>query len=274
MSHAMTNVRPCKPIAPYIGGKVKLAPEIIRIIGQTTHSTYAECFVGMGGVFLRRDYKPKAEVINDYSRDISNVFRILQRHYVQFMEVLKWQITSRSEFERLVNTNPDTLTDLERAARFLYLQRTSFGGKVTGRNFGVSAQAPARFDITKLGTILEDVHDRLASVVIECMDYKEFIKRYDHKECLFYLDPPYFNCEDDYGKDMFSQSEFEVMAELLKGIKGMFIMSINDTPEIREIFKDFNLSQVGLKYSVGGGDKQMDAKELLIMNYQPNALLF
>ena len=273
MDHAMQNVKPCSPVAPYIGGKIKLAPEIIRIIEQTSHTTYAECFVGMGGVFLRRCYKPKAEVINDYSCDVSTFFRILQRHYVQFMEVLKFQITSRAEFERLTDTDPSTLTDLERAARFLYLQRTAFGGKVNGRNFGVSAQRPARFDITKLGAILEDVHERLSSVTIESMDYKEFIPRYDHEECLFYLDPPYFNCENDYGEGMFAQSEFAVMAELLKGIKGRFIMSINDTPEIRETFKDFVFSEVGLKYSVGGGANQSAAKELIIMNYEPNPLL-
>ncbi|MDP7142703.1 MAG: DNA adenine methylase [Alphaproteobacteria bacterium] len=273
MDHAMQIVKPRNPLAPYIGGKLKLAPEIIRIIEQTEHTTYAECFVGMGGVFLRRGYAPKAEVINDYSRDVSNFFRILQRHYVQFMDMLKWQITSRSEFERLIQTDPETLTDLERAARFLYLQRTAFGGKVSGRNFGVTATRPARFDITKLATALEDVHERLSSVVIECLDYKDFIKKYDHEGCLFYLDPPYFDCEDDYGKGMFEQSEFAVMAECLKAIEGRFIMSINDTPQIREIFKDFHFSEVGLKYSVGGGANQVAAKELIIMNYEPNALL-
>jgi DNA adenine methylase len=53
------------------------------------------------------------------------------------METLKFQITSRREFERLAACNPDTPTDLERAGRFLYLQRLSFGGKVAGRNFGI-----------------------------------------------------------------------------------------------------------------------------------------
>lgn len=273
MDSSMQIIKPVKPVAPYIGGKIKLAPEIIRILEQTPHTTYAEAFVGMGGVFLRRNYKPKAEVINDYSRDVSNLFRILQRHYIQFMEVMKFQITSRAEFERLAGENPETLTDLERAARFLYLQRTSFGGKVNGRNFGVSSQSSARFDITKLGAILEDVHERLSSVVIECLDYKDFIDRYDHENCVFYLDPPYYNCENDYGKDMFERSEFDVMANKLKQIKGKFILSINDTPEIREIFKDFHLSKVGLKYSVGGGKNQVDAKELIIMNFEVNPLL-
>ena len=76
MDSSMQIIKPVKPVAPYIGGKIKLAPEIIRILEQTPHTTYAEAFVGMGGVFLRRNYKPKAEVINDYSRDVSNLFRM------------------------------------------------------------------------------------------------------------------------------------------------------------------------------------------------------
>ena len=119
----------------------------------------------MGGIFLRRPWRSKVEVINDISGDVTTLFRVLQRHYVAFMDMLKWQLTSRAEFERLNASNPETLTDLERAARFLYLQRTAFGGKVVGRTFGTSTTSPARFDITKLGSMLEEVHERLAGRV-------------------------------------------------------------------------------------------------------------
>ena len=273
MQNTMTPVRPVKPVAAYIGGKSKLAPEIVRLINQVPHQIYVECFMGMGGVFLRREFQPKSEVINDYSGDVANLFRILQYHYQQFMDELKWKLTSRHEFERLMKEDPSTLTDLRRAARFLYLQRTAFGGKVAGRNFGISPASPARFDITKLGIMLQDVHERLSGVVIENLDYKELIKRYDRDEALFYLDPPYYECEGDYGPDLFSRDEFKPLAALLAEIKGKFILSINDTPEVREIFSAFHQSKVGVKYTVGGGDKQASFGELIIMNYEPSALL-
>src|SRR3546814_7572697 len=91
--------------------------------------------------------------------------------------MLRWQLSSRSEFDRLMRMDPYTLTDLERAARFLYLQRLTFGGKVDGRNFGVSRTTSSRFDVTKLVPILEDVHERLASVVIERLPFDVFIDR-------------------------------------------------------------------------------------------------
>lgn len=262
------DVRPREPVAPYIGGKSKLADTVISYINQIPHTSYAEVFVGMGGVFLRRPYKPKAEVINDYSRDVSNFFRVLQCHYVAFMDMLKWQITTRAEFERLIKTDPETLTDMQRAARFLYLQKTSFGGKVSGRNFGVSCEGPARFDITKLASALEDVHERLSCVTIESLDYKDFISRYDHAGALFYLDPPYYQCENDYGKNMFSRDEFPKMAEQLAGIEGHFIVSLNDHPAVRDIFSAFHIISVETTYSIAGGDKQKKVGEVLITNAQ------
>ncbi len=92
----------------------------------------------MGGVFFRRRNVPRAEVINDRNGEVVNLFRIPQRHYPQFMDTLKFQVTSRREFERPEGLrDPATLTDLERAARFIYLQKLAFGGKVAGQNFGV-----------------------------------------------------------------------------------------------------------------------------------------
>lgn len=222
----------------------------------------------MGGIFLRRSTRPKAEVINDRSRDIANLFRILQRHYVQFLDVLKFGLTTRSEFQRLVQVDPDTLTDLERAARFLYLQRTAFGGKVSGRNFGVSKDRPARFNLTTLEPMLEDFHSRLAGVVIECLDWSNFIPRYDGADTLFYVDPPYWGCENDYGKAMFEREDFQHLAELLDRIRGRFILSLNDVPEVREMFAGFTIEEVKTTYTIGAklNDQGGSRSELLISN--------
>jgi DNA adenine methylase len=124
-------VRPAKPVAGYIGGKRSLSRRLVELIGATPHTLYAEPFVGMGGVFLRRTSRPNTEVINDWSADVATLFRVLQRHYQAFLDMLRFQLTTREGFERLQRTDPTTLTDLERAARFLYLQRLAFGGKVT-----------------------------------------------------------------------------------------------------------------------------------------------
>lgn len=256
-------VQPTKPVAPWSGGKRALAGRLAERIADIPHDRYVEPFVGMGGVFFRRRARPKLEVINDINRDVVNLFRILQRHYQQFLDVLKWQVCSRADFERLQATDPTTLTDLERAARFLYLQRAAFGGLVVGQSFGISYTAGTRFDLTKLVPMLEDVHERLAPVLIERLPYADCIRKYDSRPgALFYCDPPYWGCTDDYGKDIFSPADFEALSGLLEGIQGRFILSLNDTPEVRAIFARFTIEPVELNYRLSG--KVTPAREVII----------
>ena len=257
-------VRPVRPVAGYIGGKRNLARRLVGLIGTIPHQTYAEPFVGMGGIFLRRATRPKAEVINDWSGDVSTFFRVLQHHYAAFLDMCRFQITSRANFQKLVALDPSSLTDLQRSARFLYLQRLAFGGKVAGRTFGVSPSDPGRFDITKLGTMLEALHERLAGVVIEQLHWSDFLRRYDRPGTLFYLDPPYWGSESDYGKDMFGREEFTRMATILGDLKGRFILSLNDCPEVRETFAEFSTTPLQTTYQVGGMDKAKQVGELII----------
>jgi DNA adenine methylase len=262
-------IQPIRPIAPYLGGKRNLARRICAIIDRDAHETYAEPFVGMGGVFLRRRQRPGAEFINDRGRDIYTLFRVLQEHYVAFLDLLRFQITTQANFERLVAVDPDTLTDLQRAARFLYLQRLAFGGKVSGRTFGMAADRPARFNLTTLEPDLEALHTRLAGVTVTNLDYAAFIDRLDRPGTLFYLDPPYFGNEGDYGKDLFTRARFEEMADLLKQLKGRFLLSLNDHPHVREIFGRFDRIEVRTTYSLGSArtSRAVDRAELIISNW-------
>lgn len=259
-------VAPVRPVSPYLGGKRALSGRLVEIINATPHSLYAEPFVGMGGVFFRRTARPKVEVINDMSADVTTLFRILQRHFPQFLDTLKWQITSRADFERLRQVDPETLTDLERAARFLYLQRLAFGGHVRQQTFGVSTTTSARFDLTKLVPMLEEAHERLAPVTIERLPFDKFIARYDRPGTLFYCDPPYVGGEDDYGKGIFSTVDYARLRDALVGARGRFILSINDRPEIRELFDGCEMEEVGLTYRVSG--KSTAARELIIWGGQ------
>lgn len=265
MTEAVTYraVVPVRTAAGYIGGKKQLARTIIERIEAIPHETYAEPFVGMGGVFFRRQRVPKGEVINDRSGDVATFFRILQRHYVPFMDMLKWQLTGRQEFERLKASDPATLTDLERAARFLYLQRTAFGGKVAGRNFGAFLLG-GRFNVTKLAPILEELHERLAGVVIECLPWQEFISRYDRPGTLFFLDPPYWGGERDYGEGLFERDDYARLADALRHLQGRFIMTLNDVPAVRREFAGFTLVKAKVTYTVSKG-AATPAAELLIM---------
>lgn len=96
------------------------------------------------------------------------------------------------------------------------------------------------------------------------MDFAAFIDRIDRPGVLFYLDPPYFGCEDDYGKALFSRDRFEDLAEQLEHLKGRFILSLNDVPEVREIFSRFEITEVKTTYSVAAKGALAERTEVLI----------
>lgn len=252
----LSPVQPSHPPAPTIGGKRNLAQAVTALIHSVEHQLYAEPFVGLGGIFLRRRYRPGMEIINDLDGDVANLFRVLQRHFTPFLDMLRYQVTSRVHFERLNSTPPESLTDLERAARFLYVQSVAFGGKRRGRSFGMVAEGGARFDTTRLVPALADLNERLAGVVIESMDWRAFLDRYDRPGALFYLDPPYSGTEHYYGDDMFMPDDHSEMARRLETLKGDFILSINDTPAMRELWARFDLEQVDCNWSVNGKQHQ------------------
>lgn len=263
-------IHPTRPIAPYLGGKRNLSKRLCAIIDQDSHETYAEPFVGMGGIFLRRTQRPRAEYINDRGREVYTLFRVLQEHYVAFLDLLRFRITTQANFERLVAVDPETLTDLQRAARFLSHQRLAFGGKISGRNFGLSADRPARFNLTTLEPDLEALHGRLSGVTVMNLDYAAFITRLDRPGTLFYLDPPYWGNEGDYGPGLFCRARFEEMAEQLAGLKGRFLLSLNDHPDVRSIFSRFHITEVRTTYSIGS-KKTLDEAgrgELMIANWK------
>ncbi|MCZ2203982.1 DNA adenine methylase [Bartonella sp. A05] len=259
------SVDPITPAAAYVGGKRRLAKTIVKIIEDIPHDFYAEPFIGMGGIFFRRKLRPSAEIINDYSGDVVNFFRVLQRHYQPFMDLLRFQITSRQEFQRLSRQDPATLTDLERALRFLYLQKLGFSGKVVNRTFCAETSRSAQFNYFKVEASLELIYRRLAGVTIEHLNWSDFMLRYDRPNILFYLDPPYWGVEDYYGKELFKREDYQVMSTILSQLKGKFLLSLNDVPEIRKTFSQFHIKEVTTSYSCGSSNNAL-AKELIITN--------
>jgi DNA adenine methylase len=254
------------PPAAYLGGKRNLAKRLCALIDQIPHRAYIEPFVGMGGVFLRRGKAPPVEVINDLSGDVANLFRVVRRHYEPFVEEFTWLLAGRDEFERQKRVDPSTLTDIERAVRFLYLQRLAFGGRIEGRTFGVRKDQSSRIQKSLLRAELRKLHRRLEAVTIEQLGYQDVIRRYDGKGALFYLDPPYDETSG-YGTG-FGRDDYVAMAEQLAGIAGQFVMSINDTPFIRETFAAFDISEVETTWSVSSAAAGRATKvtELIIRN--------
>jgi len=252
------------PLA-WLGGKSKLADRIIERF--PAHEAYVEVFAGAAWVLFRKE-PSKVEIINDINSDLVNLYRCVQNHLEELCKQFKWILVARDEFDRHRLTPPETLTDIQRAARFYYLAKTSFGAKISKPTFGIAATGPSRLNLLRIEEDLSEAHLRLSRVSIENRPYDQIVKRFDKPGTLFYLDPPYWGCTDDYGVGIFSQADFARLAEQLDGLAGKFILSLNDTPGVREVFQNFNIEAINTKYSIGS--KRSGAiGEVLITNFKP-----
>jgi DNA adenine methylase len=253
-----------KGVIPYFGGKSRLAKTIINKIPE--HTCYVEVFAGGASVFFAKPPSP-AEVINDLDKDLVTLYRTVKHHPEELSRQFKFSLVSRAEFEREKEVNPETLTDIQRAARYLYLQKSAFGGHITGQTFGMSTTGKPRLNLLSLENTIEDAWKRLVHVVIECKDFRDLIPRYDRAHSFFFLDPPYWQIPGF--KFDFAEQYFYDLRDVLAAIKGKFLMTINDTPEIREIFSPFSIEETTLKYSccATSEGRAKTRTELLISNY-------
>lgn len=248
------------PLA-YIGGKNRIANRIIEIFPK--HGTFVEVFAGGAQVLFHKE-PSEVEVLNDLDGDVVTFFRVCQLHHGELVRYLKFVLVSREWFDLLQLQDPKTLTDIQRAARFFYLQKNAYAGLVRNRKFGYSVVEPSRFNPERVPELIESTHKRLARVQIESLPYQDILHRYDRPASLFYLDPPYF------GRKLynfnFSEADFVELAKRLGELHGKFVLSLNDVPEVRRIFHRFQFREIDLAYTA----QQTAGKrfrELLITNY-------
>lgn len=253
-----------KSFLSYLGGKSLLANKIIPKIPE--HVCYCEVFAGAAWMLFKKE-ESQVEIINDINTDLVTLYRVVKHHLDEFVRYLKWILVARDEFARFKIEAPDALTDIQRAVRFYYLLRSGYGGKVKNPTININTTRRSGLNLLRLEEELSEVHLRLSRVYIENQPYKKLIERYDKPHTFFYLDPPYYGYEDYYGDGIFSSDDFMVLRDLLASVQGKFIMSINNTPRIREIFGQFKIETVATSYTAAGGNKRVPVKELLIKNY-------
>ncbi len=251
-----------KSFLSYYGGKSLLADKIIARFPK--HTCYVEVFAGAAWLLFKKK-ESKVEIINDINADLITLYRVVKHHRDEFLRCLRWLPVSREEFERFKRDNPETLTDIQRAVRFFYLLKNGYASRIPNPSFSISTDRGSNFDLLRIEEELRAVHERLSRVYIENLPYEKIIRRFDKPHTLFYIDPPYYGHEKDYGNGIFKRDDFAKLETLLQNIEGKFIMSINNVKEVRRLFKDFYIEEIKTTYTCSGTSNKK-ATELLIMN--------
>ncbi len=252
------------PILAWPGGKRRLAKKLLPLLNCRPHSCYVEEFVGGGGLFFL-NAPAKVEVLNDVNGELINLYRVVKNHLEEFIRQFKLALVSRQLFDWAKDTPPEILTDIQRAARYLYIQKLSFGGKVSSQTFGTSPSSLPRFNYLRLEDDLSQAHLRLSRTWIEHLDWHKCLSKWDRIYTLHFLDPPYWETEG-YGVP-FDLCEYERIAEAMATMKGSAILTINDHPKMRKIFSAFTMDSVDINYTIGGSGTGKNRRELIFKNW-------
>ncbi|MDE6035896.1 MAG: DNA adenine methylase [Ruminococcus sp.] len=242
-----------KSFIPWIGGKNLLAKKIIPMFPDS-FQRYIEVFGGGAAVLFHRERHAKTEIYNDLDNGLVNLFRCAKFHRTELQREISGYFNSRQFFGELkAKMELPGLTDIQRAAIFFVVARLSFGANM--RTFGGQPR-------TLSADCLELVEKRLENVVIENLDFGELIKKYDTNDSLFYCDPPYISTERYYDKRFAPEDHLRLKA-ILSQIQGRFILSYNDSENIRELYRDFKIVPVRRQNNLSDGFY----KELIIKNF-------
>lgn len=245
---------------PYIGGKRRLAPLLSSLIPN--HIAYVEPFAGGAQLFFHKP-RSRVEVLNDLDGEVINFLRICQRHPHELARLLRFQPVSRFLFESHLQQPQGLLTDVERAARFFYLQKNCWSGKRTRQNLHFGVTKPTSWNPGELKRRLTQVAQRLERTQIESSPYKDILRRFDRPTTFFYCDPPYVGA-DLYAHN-FRDEQFVALADRLSNLKGRFLLSINECEKARTWFRAFECRPITLTYTSLARPRRFT--ELLFANY-------
>jgi DNA adenine methylase len=211
-----------KSFLAYMGGKSLLAKKIITKMPK--HDCYCEVFAGAAWLlFKKEETVSDVEIINDINLDLVTLYRVVKHHLEEFIRYFKWILVSRDEFYRFRKEDPETLTDIQKAVRFYYLLKLGYAARIKDPSFSIATTSRPRLNLLRIEEELSAVHLRLARVYIENRPYETVIARFDKPETFFYLDPPYYGCEDYYGDGIFARDDFEKLRDILASISGKFM---------------------------------------------------
>ena len=246
----------------WMGGKKLLRKEIIDRFPQTEIKKYVEVFGGAAWVLFDKERHAELEVYNDINSNLVNLFKCVKYHPAAIKDELESVLNSRetyNDFKGLYKNS--ALTDIQRAARYFYMIKASFGSKVT--TFGAKSR-----DISNTEYLFA-IKERLKTVVIENKSFDELIKQYDRPHTLFYCDPPYYGSEKYYDTEdtPFDESMHIKLAEILRAIKGKVILSYNNDGYIKSLYQGFRIDEIERQNNLSPKGSSEPYRELIIRNY-------
>jgi DNA adenine methylase len=253
----------------WVGGKKKLRKEIVALI--PAHSCYVEVFGGAGWILFAK--KPSdVEIWNDIDSELVNFYRVIKKTPEVFLNTFDLTLVSREIFEDFRSADPAKMTELERAHRFYYLIMAGWGGELHLPRIQTSIKDGGHGNrligaIKHLRQKIDPIHKRLQTVIVEHLDWKQCVERYDREGVFMYLDPPYPDNNCNYRHNMRSIEEHQELIEWMSQAKCKWLLTNYDRPEVHELYGAFNIRKVDFASGMDSEGGQRRNREIIVTNY-------
>lgn len=239
-----------RPPFPYYGAKGRLAGQIVDLMPR--HRVYVEPFAGSAAVLFAKPAAP-VEVVNDLDRNVTTFFRVLRDTPDALVRALRLTPYARDEFAA-ADLAEDGITELERARRFFV--RTTQGhnaagsGGRAGWSNGIRTKHTDATATRNLVERMDQVAERLRTVVVDNRDAAEVIAAHDAEDAVFYLDPPYLSgtrtCGRDYAHEADGEDFHRALADTLHKVRGQVLLSGYPSPLYTELYEGWDRLEVAV----------------------------
>lgn len=263
----------------WAGGKTQLLEQLQEFI-PSSFNRYIEPFVGSGAVFffIKERFNSKVSIIMDINEELINTFNVIKKEPEKLIELLKEHRKrhSHEHYYSIRQTNPKSLSRLEAAARFIYLNKTCYNGLFRVNSKGGFNVPMGRYEnpsIVNEGVILK-ASQMLKNAVVKVQPFQEVLKVAKNGDFV-YFDPPYYPLSKtssftSYTKGVFLEKEQEELARVFRKLDKMgckLVLSNSDTPFIKDLYNGYNIRTVSAKRFINSnGSKRGAISELVITN--------
>jgi DNA adenine methylase len=262
-THSKTNIsrkvrEPVKPPFCRQGNKFPIHQQIVWLIPP--HTTYVEPFLGSGAIFFNKEPASKS-VLNDLDKRTVERFELLRKAPLDHRKY-RHDLNTVSKIRAFYLHHSRSVAD-----RLFYEKIVACNG-FSGKPVSGPQNIYRKADPAKMLDLLEEYQTQLRNAVLTNVDYAECIRTHDTPTAFFFLDPPYENTVATYGYAEHADFDFERFAQVVAGIKGKWLITIDDSPRIRSIFSDYYQKKVKVYTKWGHTSGNRSRKELFIANYR------
>jgi DNA adenine methylase Dam len=260
-----------KPFLKWAGGKTQLIPELSKYI-PVHYNNYIEPFIG-GGAFFFYLNAEKA-IISDSNEELITTYKAVRDNVEEVIEILDSYINDEVFFYKIRSLNPNKLSDTERAARLIYLNKTCFNGLYRVNKKGEFNVPHGKRNGEFLNQQqLRDSSEFLQNVKIIYCDYLATLKKYAKEGDFIFLDPPYYPVGKHsdfkrYTKEFFYHDDHVILKDEFTRLVKMgchVLLTNSDHPVVMELYKDYEIKVIETKRLISSNPKTRNGKDIIVI---------